>query len=119
MSLIQSETTNDSKNDLSLSFKKSQSINDLENSSPKSPSLELAASLNKLLILSNPNLRKSAPQLDASNDSSGSKSESPTIKEQQINLLVPTPPLSPTGVESRLKILFLFYFIIITFFIIR
>jgi hypothetical protein len=56
----------------------------------------MAASLSKLLILSNPNLRKSQPLDDAS-----SKSESPTIEEQHINLVVPSPTPTPAGVESN------------------
>jgi hypothetical protein len=84
-----------------LNIKKSHSTNDLERTTSPlpSPSTDLAASLSKLLILSNPNLRKSQP-LDACDSSS--TSESPTIDDQHINLVVPPPASSSAGGESNL-----------------
>jgi hypothetical protein len=96
MSVVEGEIdTNKITNESNI--KKSHSTTDLERASPlPSASSDMAASLNKLLILSNPNLRKSQPL-----DDSSSKSESPTIEEQHINLVVPSPAPSPAGVESN------------------
>lgn len=103
---IEIDDNNNQLSDVSSNFKKSQSINDLESgTSPRAnPSLEVAASLNKLLILSNPNLRKSQP-LDANGSSVKSEPhsqlQSPTIEDPlQVNLVLPSANPSPSGIES-------------------
>ncbi len=83
--------------DIETNSTNGHSRNDTERASPL-PSSDMAATLNKLLILSSPNLRKSPPL-----DDSSSKSESPSIEEQQVNLVVPSHVATPAGVTSNLN----------------
>jgi hypothetical protein len=104
MSLVERDLINNGTDLTDLNLKKSLSANDLESSSPKSTSSDVAASLNKLLILSNPNLRKTHAQSasDANNDTVMCiRADENT--ENHINLVVPSPAPIPCG-EDRKKI---------------